>query len=263
MALLHVKYHSEILGMPVEMAVLLPQTVTENIQSFPTLYLLHEMGEGHTSWLRKTSLERYVDELSLAVVMPAGHTSYYTDMYHGKPYFTFITEELPALCENMFPLSQTKDERFIAGNGIGGYGALKAGLSASNTFSVAAAFSSPINVLGIADRLEKQRAIVIFGQVDELNNSPNNLYKAAESLLNLNKPLSEFYISCIEENNLLEENESFNTYLKNFGVKTTFEKTIGEHTDWKHWDHAVEKFISWLTEKNPVLRRGGTDRGTN
>ena len=257
MALLNVKYHSEILGMPVEMTVLLPQTVTENSQSFPTLYLLHEMGDGHTSWLRKTSLERYVDDLSLAVVMPAGHTSYYTDMYHGKPYFTFITEELPALCENMFPLSQTRDERFIAGNGIGGYGALKAGLSALDTFSVAAAFSSPINVVGIANRLEKHKAIDIFGQVDELSNSIENLYKAAESLQNLNKPLSDIYLSCNEEHHLLEENESFNTYLKNLGVKTTIEKTVGEHTDWKQWDHAVEKFISWLTAKNPVLRRGG------
>lgn len=257
MALLNVKYHSEILSMPVEMAVLLPQSFAENRQAFPTLYLLHEMGDGHTSWLRKTSLERYIDDLSLAVVLPAGHTSYYTDMYHGKPYFTFITEELPAICENMFPLSQSKNERFIAGNGIGGYGALKAGLSASHTFSLAASFSSPIDVMGIVNRLDKQKAIDIFGQVNEVNKSTENAYVAPEALLNLKKPLPEIYLSCNAENALFEENESFNTYLSNLGVKTTFEKTIDEQTDWKHWDHSLETFISWLTVMKPGLTKGG------
>lgn len=257
MALLNVKYHSEILGMPVEMAVLLPQSFTENRQTFPTLYLLHEMGEGHTSWFRKTSLERYIDDLSLAVVMPAGHTSYYTDMYHGKSYFTFITEELPAICENMFPLAHSNNERFIAGNGIGGYGALKAGLSASHPFSLAASFSSPIDIMGIVNRLGKQKAIDIFGQVDEVNKSTENVYVAAETLLNANKPFPEIYLSCNAENALLEENESFNTYLSNLGVKTTFEKTIDEQTDWKHWDHSLETFISWLTLAKPGLTKRG------
>jgi len=257
MALLNVKYHSEILGMPVEMAVVLPQSITENRQTFPTLYLLHEMGDGHTSWLRKTSLERYIDELSLAVVMPAGHTSYYTDMYHGKSYFTFITEELPAICENMFPLSQSKNERFIAGNGIGGYGALKAGLSASHTFSLAAAFSSPIDIMRIVNRIDKQKAVDIYGQVDEISNSTENVYVAAEALLNVNKPLPEIYLSCNAENGLLEENDSFNTYLLNLGVRTTFEKTMDEQTNWKYWDHSLDKFISWLTIAKPGLSKRG------
>jgi putative tributyrin esterase len=257
MALLNVKYHSEILGMPVEMAVLLPQSFTENRQTFPTLYLLHEMGEGYTSWLRKTSLERYTDDLSLAVVMPAGHTSYYTDMNHGKPYFTFITEELPAICENMFPLSQSKNERFIAGNGIGGYGALKAGLSASHMFSLAASFSSPIDIMGIVNRLDKQKAVDIFGRVDEIISSSKNLYVAVETLLNVNKPLPEIYLSCNAETALLEENESLNTYLSNLGVKTTFENTINEQTNWKHWDHSLEKFISWLILAKPGLTKRG------
>nr|WP_309100984.1 alpha/beta hydrolase-fold protein [Fredinandcohnia onubensis] len=263
MALLNVKYHSEILGMPVEMAVLMPQSFTENRKTFPTLYLLHEMGDGHTSWLRKTSLERYIDDLSLAIVMPAGHTSYYTDTYHGKPYFTFITEELPAICENMFPLSQSKNERFIAGNGIGGYGALKAGLSAPDTFILAAAFSSPIDIMRIVNRIDKQKAVDIFGRVDEIINSSENLYVAAENLQNANNPLPEIYLSCNAENGLFEENESYNTYLSNLGVKTTFKKTMDEQTDWKHWDHSLEKFISWLTIAKPGLMKRGNVHGAN
>ena len=40
----------------------------------------------------------HVADLNLAVVMPTTHLGWYTDMYIGYDYFTYITKELPEIC---------------------------------------------------------------------------------------------------------------------------------------------------------------------
>ena len=112
MALIHCEFFSEVLGLSTAMTVILPQTTTTQIglsgqvrgEVHPTLYLLHGMSDDHTIWVRRTSLERYVAPLGLAVVMPSVHRSFYTNMAHGGNYWTFISEELPMLAQSFFPL---------------------------------------------------------------------------------------------------------------------------------------------------------------
>ena len=134
MALLHVNYFSNVLGMCMNMDVILPQQTkgqigmegAVNSTSYPTLYLLHGMSDDHTIWQRRTSIERYVSDMGIAVVMPTVHLGWYTDMVHGRKYWTFISEELPAICRSFFPnLSDKREETFAAGLSMGGYGALK------------------------------------------------------------------------------------------------------------------------------------------
>ena len=67
---------------------------------YPTLYLLHGMSDDHTIWQRRTSIERYVSDLGLAVVMPSTHLGWYTDMYRGHKWWTYISQELPQICHN-------------------------------------------------------------------------------------------------------------------------------------------------------------------
>lgn len=97
--------------------------------SYPVLYLLHGLSDDHTIWHRRTSIERYVSALGLAVVMPNVGKSFYTDMANGGNYFTFITEELPTLVQSYFPVSAKREDNFIAGLSMGGYGAFKVALS--------------------------------------------------------------------------------------------------------------------------------------
>jgi len=85
MILTEVKFFSETLGLGCTMHVLLPQRPLADAQKKPrkklrTLYLLHGHSDDHTAWQRWTSIERYVEGLNLAVVMPAVHLSFYNDM---------------------------------------------------------------------------------------------------------------------------------------------------------------------------------------
>ena len=116
MALLHVNFFSEALGMCVACDVILPQRATKQIgmaaaargDKHPTLWLLHGASDNHTIWQRRTSIERYAAPLGLAVVMPNAHLSSYADMAHGGKYYTYISQELPEKMRAMFPLSDKR-----------------------------------------------------------------------------------------------------------------------------------------------------------
>ena len=60
-------------------------------------------GDDSTAWTRQTALERYVEPLGLAVVMPQVGRSFYADQVHGQPYWTFLTQELPYLVARDVP----------------------------------------------------------------------------------------------------------------------------------------------------------------
>ncbi len=92
------------------MDVILPQPAPGTRlggRKYPVLWLLHGMSDDHTAWQRRTSIERYVEPLELAVVMPAVDRSFYTDMVHGNRYWSFMTDELPMMARNFFPFVGT------------------------------------------------------------------------------------------------------------------------------------------------------------
>ena len=94
MAFIQCDFFSEVLGLSTSMNVILPQPASGQIgmegskasDKYPVLYLLHGLSDDHTIWARRTSIERYVASLGLAVVMPAVHKSFYTDMAKGDRY---------------------------------------------------------------------------------------------------------------------------------------------------------------------------------
>ena len=110
MALLHCDFYSHTLGLSTSMTVILPlwgavtlDSLPKNRKPYPVLWLLHGMSDDHTIWQRRTSIERYAEALGIAVVMPAVARSYYTDMASGLAYWTFVSEELPAVARALFP----------------------------------------------------------------------------------------------------------------------------------------------------------------
>lgn len=128
MALIQCQFYSEVLGLSTSMNVILPQATRSQIGMegkqgtgpHPTLYLLHGLSDDDSTWLRRTSIERYVASMGLAVVMPQVHRSFYTNMEQGAAYWTFISEELPALARSFFPLSDKREDNFVAGLSMGG-----------------------------------------------------------------------------------------------------------------------------------------------
>jgi len=166
MALLTCHFFSEALGVSTAATVLLPESARGQIGMGgadvegppPVLYLLHGLSDDETIWTRRTSIERYVAERGLAVVMPRGGRSMYADEVHGGGYWTFLTQELPRAVQQFFRVSDRREDTFVAGLSMGGYGAFKWALREPWRFAAAASLSGALVVGGERARFVRKQA---------------------------------------------------------------------------------------------------------
>src|SRR5579884_3901414 len=108
---------------------------------FCVFYLLHGLSDDHTIWERRTSIERYVADLPLIVVMPDGGKSFYCDEQEGLAWETAIVGNLVNYVDKMFPTRAKRAGRCIGGLSMGGYGALKLALKYPDMFCSAVSHS--------------------------------------------------------------------------------------------------------------------------
>jgi len=256
MALVHLDFFSETLGLCCSTYIILPQATRSQIGMegkagigpFKTLYLLHGLSDDHTIWLRRTSIERYVAPLNLAVVMPAANRSFYTDMASGPKYWTFVSEELPAICRAYFPLSNAREDTFAAGLSMGGYGAFKLGLGRPDLFAAAASLSGALNMARLAEAEEgdwRREMEGVFGPLDGIAGSPNDLFHLATQVARSNGEKPRLFQWCGTEDFLYEGNIAFRDHAVREGLDLTYSEGPGGHT-WDMWDAQIERVLEWL-----------------
>lgn len=243
--------------MCVEMDVILPEEENGAIGiegkqvagKWKTLYLLHGMSDDHTIWQRRTSIERYATEKGIAVVMPSTQLGWYTDMNIGPKWYTYIAEELPKICRSFFPgMSSRREDTFVAGLSMGGYGALKLGLRAGDTFGWAASLSGAVDVAEIARTnmlADGSYWRDIFGPAEGVPGSFNDLFAAAKELKESGKPLTKLYMWCGTEDFLIAPNRRMRDHLNALGYDLTYEESPGDH-QWKYWDEKIQTVLNWL-----------------
>lgn len=241
------RYSSRALGMPTSATVLLPQDVIgEKPAPYKCLYLLHGMHGDSTSWIRNSAIERYAGQYNICVVMPEAHDSFYTDMKYGKAYYTAIAEELPRLICNTFNVSDKREDTFVAGLSMGGYGALKIALRAHERFCAGAGLSSAADMEVRAKRCFGEPGYFmdcIFGPERIVPEEDNlfSLAKAAEK--KATKP--RIYVACGTEDALYPMNVKFNEAMQNMDFDYTYREGPGAHT-WDYWDAQIVEVLRWM-----------------
>jgi S-formylglutathione hydrolase FrmB len=247
-------FFSEALSLSTSMTVLLPQRTSTQIGMAgrtvagppPVLYLLHGLSDDDTIWLRRTSIERYVAPLGLAVVMPQVHRSFYTDEAYGGRYWTFLSEELPALVADLFRVSDRREDTFVAGLSMGGYGALKWALRQPERFAAAASLSGAVDVAGLRTHRIRPEDPRLFDRVfgdREVAGGPDDvlaLVRAADPAT-----LPALYACCGTEDELIGDNERFRDACAAAGVPLTTDLGPGAH-DWAYWDVRIQDVLAWL-----------------
>ena len=258
MALLRCDVFSEALGLSTSMTVILPQPTTTQIgmtggagdQPPPVLYLLHGLSDDDTVWVRRTSIERYVAPLGLAVVMPQVHRSFYADEAYGGKYWTFVAEELPELVGRFFRVSQTREDTFVAGLSMGGYGALKLALRQPARFAAAASLSGALDVAELSRGARPEDPMlwkrVLGGRTAA--GSEEDLFALLDRADAARLPA--LHVSCGTEDRLITANRRFVAACGTAGVPLTTSFGPGEH-DWAYWDDRIQDVLAWL----PLARR--------
>ena len=240
MAFVTLKFFSESLGMQSEIYVIIPQKKREDGEKFKCLYLLHGLSDDHTIWMRRTSIERYAEKYGICVVMPNAHRSFYTNIKNGLPYYTYVSKELPELICSMFNVSDKREDNFVAGLSMGGYGALKIALRECDRFCACGALSAATDIVR---RKGKETYTFVFGENDEVSEN-DDLFILAKSKKDCeNKP--RIYMCVDTEDFLYDENQRFKEHLLSLGYDLTYRESHGSH-NWEFWDEYIKYVLDWM-----------------
>lgn len=260
MALLQCNFFSTTLCFGTNVDVFLP-SVTPNDEisrpyeggRFQVLYLLHGAYDDHTSWLLQTSITRYAQDRCLAVVMPSVSNSFYQDMLYGSAYLTYLTEELPRFVESLFPVSTRRQDTFIAGNSMGGYGALRLAFEQPERFCACASLSGAIDLAENIHLFSEGsvpgpfRFDCIFSDqaLSDIPNTDADLFHLIGERREEGRPLPKVFQTCGTEDFLYPANRVSRGKLLELGVDLTYEEHPGVH-GWKYWDENICRILDWL-----------------
>ena len=252
MAFITIEFLSEVLGRQTSIDVIIPQKRTNGeigiknnakAEKYKTLLLLHGLSDNSRIWMRRTCIDRYATEKGVAVVMPSGDRSFYTNMHNGDKFADFIGKEVLAVVREYLPLSEKREDTFVAGNSMGGYGAMKMALKFPETFSAAAGLSSVADVKKFMEERYPALGAQIFGEGKEV---PDGEDLFALTTANESNPLRpRLYMIEGLGDFMLEENRRLAAHIKTLDYDFTYEEYEGVH-DWAFWDTYIQKVLNWM-----------------
>lgn len=237
--------NSSELGFTISYKAILPE---ERTGPYPVLYLLHGLSDDDSSWVYNSSIARYASQYNLAIFMPQVHISYYSDMYMGPNYWSFLTKEFPRKMKNLFNISHKSEETFVAGLSMGGYGAIKWGLTYPDEVAGIAALSAAVDPYRIwqdepsRDKLFKP----VFGSKELFKGSENDLYALLKQVKNESIRPSILQI-CGTEDSLYADNLKFEEALQKTSIDHAFIEKPGDH-NWAFWDQEIQVVLKWIQE---------------
>lgn len=230
---------------PLDYHVVLPpgyDLFTERATRYPVLYLLHGWGGDHSSWLTHTSLTTYAAAHRLIIVTPEGRNGWYTDSATAREdaFESYFFEELMRDVDNRFRTIRRRDGRGVAGNSMGGYGALKFGLKRADMFAFAASTSGALDAPARTDDESIMRA---FGPAGSETRAANDLARLAEDFPESRKGgLPYFYLDCGTRDPWLAHNRALADVLLRRGFAHEFRQLPGEHV-WPYWDKQLAEIL--------------------
>ncbi len=241
------RVYSEALGEQTIVNVILPQGPTlgeigvESAQrpsELKCLYLLHGLSDDETIWSRRTSIERYAVKYGICVVMPRGGKSFYSDEKYGNKYYTFIAKELPKLIEDTFPVSSKREDRYVGGNSMGGYGALKIALTEEGRYAAAFGLSlvADIHSHHFTPHLHNIFGGPIPDHADLFKLADAHEHDAVKPRLYVTTGTGDF---------MYDDIVRLDKHMQTKDYDYTYVETDGLHC-WELWDETVQTSIEWM-----------------
>lgn len=210
------------------------------------MILMHGLSDDYTIWQRRTSIERYVADKPLIVVMPDGGRGFYVDALQGFAYLQAVAYELPGLMKHWY----TVDGQWCtAGLSMGGYGAFRVALERPEVFRSAVSLSGAMTIGRYyptetaetdhpRDEPFIREFLPVFGKAEP--GGPNDLVALAQKA----SPLPALRFDCGTEDFLLNSNRTLDSEMTTLGIPHEYEEFPGDH-NWEYWDEHIQEAIAF------------------
>ncbi|MCL2700166.1 MAG: esterase family protein [Phycisphaerae bacterium] len=207
---------------------------------FPVLYLLHGLSDDHTGWVRRTSIERYVESHHVAVVMPASLRGWYCNdpRPEGWAYEDHIIKDVIGYVDATFRTIPDRTGRAVAGLSMGGFGALMLAMRHADKFRAASSHSGALDFLHSHERENREKYFSIFPP------EKYNLFDLAKTYAAAGQNVA-LRIDCGREDVLIQCNREFHAHLQSLAIPHEYEEFDGDHT-WAYWDQHVQETVAFV-----------------
>jgi len=254
------RFESIILRTQVEVKVFLPNpenfmnVVTDyrqryTFEPFKTVFLLHGLMDSAQQWVENTCITRLAQDAGLALVIPSCGNNFYVNTIYGPAYSDFIEKELMGFVQALFPLSDKREDNYIWGISMGGYGALRQGFVNPQLFSKVIAMS-PTSDIEFTARFAYAMGVdpeYVIGSWKNLPGSELDLHTMADQNAGRVQEIPEMLLIIADQDYMVRDNSKFQEKLRDLGYKNEIRMYPGEHT-WGFWSSHVEECIHWLTQ---------------
>ena len=236
----NITYFSNALGKQSNMLVYVPDNLGE--APFRVVYQLHGHSDDATMWMWRSNISRYAEERGLMIVCPDGGKGYYTNSYQSDEYYEDYIIETVEFIDKVFNTSKKREDRFIGGLSMGGYGAMKIGLKHFDMFSSIGAHSAVMDIKdyykkaleGVDENLAK-RLMAIFGPLESLKDEDDIFY-----LVKKYGDKVRIHFDCGVDDFLFQNNQDLHKFMVENNIKHVYNTYPGAHS-WEYWDkHVVE-----------------------
>ena len=249
MSLIRVEHVPETVKVNLPLIVILPdpgRMAAVAAAKRKVLYLLHGLGDDASAWQRYTSIETLAAAYGLVVVMPSAGRSFYIDQPNGQGYFTYLTEELPQYLADVFGLAPRREDTFIAGNSMGGYGAFMAALLHPEKYAAAASLSGVLSLeifKVLPDDRRREEFTWLFGDLGKLTGSAHDpatwLVQGAKN----SSSLPHLFIYTGRQEDIYPLSGMFHAACQKLGIQSEYYEEDGSH-DWFLWDRVIRLFLT-------------------
>jgi S-formylglutathione hydrolase FrmB len=232
-----------------------PGDLAETIQPMKALYLLHGYGGSHSDWITFSRIRELSGRYNMAVFMPSGENRFFLDDEDkGELLGEYIGNELVKYTCRLFPITRDREDTWIGGLSMGGYGAIRNGLKYAERFGRIIALSSAIIPYTIANiPPDYHNGIAgysyyrsVFGDLDHLLGSDKDPEALILRLKETNTAIPRIYMACGTDDFLLDVNRRFHQFLAQEKIEHIYDEGPGAHT----WDYWNEKLRYALEQDN-------------
>jgi putative tributyrin esterase len=244
-----VTFRSAALNRDMQYRVVLPKSIAAGAR-LPVVYLLHGGGGGFHDWSNYSDSGKYA-ERGVILVMPEGDDSYYMNAVERPQdrYEDYIVKDLNADVESRFPVATGRANRAIVGVSMGGFAAVRLGLSHPELFVYAAGISPALDVPSrpfSIKRIQQWRYHKsIFGPWGGTVRHSSDPFVLARSADPAKTPY--FFLTCGDQEGLLPSNRRFAAMMDQRHFRYEFHIVPGGH-DWNQWNARVPGVFQSLFE---------------
>lgn len=230
----------------------LPDAAVAGLDTNPlkTVYFLPGFSGDSTEIATFLRLRRQVELKNIAVIIVDGENRFYIDHPEKyQNYSAFVGKEVVDVTRRMLPLSARREDTYIAGISMGGYGALYNGLKYRDTFSKVVALSPAIDIYRVME--EHPTAGFLPQQLEDLFGTAEE-YRASEWCLpsfytednRQNAP--EILLCCGDQDQLVyPHGKEFAEMISARGYACQYVGGSGDH-EIDYWEKCLDPMFSFL-----------------